>query len=68
MATHSSIFAWKSSGRRSLVRYRPWGRKEADTTEDAHTLSVEYAPNFPRRSTKNVKYFINNFHIDFMLK
>ena len=27
MATHSSILAWKSHGQRSLVGYRPWGRK-----------------------------------------
>ena len=31
MATHSSIFAW-----RSLVGYSPWGRKESDTTERLH--------------------------------
>ena len=33
MATHSSIFAWKSRGQRSLVGYSPWGRTELDTTE-----------------------------------
>ena len=32
MATHSSILAWKSHGRRSLVGYSPLGRKESDTT------------------------------------
>ena len=33
MATHSSIVAWKSHGRRSLVGY---SRKESDTTERLH--------------------------------
>ena len=27
MATHSSILAWKSHGRRSLAGYSPWGRR-----------------------------------------
>ena len=44
----------KSHGQRSLVGYRPWGRKESDTTERLHThmaygaivpgLSIEPAP------------------------
>ena len=29
----------KSHGRRSLVGYSPWGRKESDTTERLHFLS-----------------------------
>ena len=33
MATHSSILAGKFHGQRSLTGYRPWGRKELDTTE-----------------------------------
>ena len=36
MATHSSILPGKSQGRRSLVGYSPWGRKESDTTEQFH--------------------------------
>ena len=38
MATHSSILAWKMPWKegRSLVGYRPWGRKESDTTEWLH--------------------------------
>ena len=32
-ASHSSIFAWRSHGHRSLVGYSPYGRKESDTTE-----------------------------------
>ena len=38
MATHSSVLAWKIHGRRSLVGYSPWGRKESDTTERLHFL------------------------------
>ena len=36
MATHSSILAWKSHGRRSLEGYSPWCCKESDTTEWIH--------------------------------
>ena len=36
MATHSSTLAWKFHGRRSLVGYSPWGRKELDKTERLH--------------------------------
>ena len=39
MVTHSSILAWESHGRRSLVGYSPWGRKELDTTERLHSLT-----------------------------
>ncbi|XDA83897.1 hypothetical protein R6Z07F_013759 [Ovis aries] len=37
MGTHSSILAWKIHGERSLAGYSPWGRKESDATERAHT-------------------------------
>ena len=33
MATHSSILAWESQGRGSLVGCRLWGHIESDTTE-----------------------------------
>ena len=33
MATHSSIFAWRSHGQRSLVGYCSWGHKELGITE-----------------------------------
>ena len=33
MATHSSVFAWKIHGRRSLGGYSPWGHKESVRTE-----------------------------------
>ena len=39
MATHSSILAGKSHGRRSLVGYSPWDHKELDTTERLHFTS-----------------------------
>ena len=40
MATHFSILPGKSHGRRSLVGYSPWVRKESDTTERLHLLSL----------------------------
>ena len=40
MATHSIFLPGKSHGRRSLVGYSPWGRKESDTTERLHFLSL----------------------------
>ena len=33
MATHSSVLAWRTQGRGSLVGCRLWGRTELDTTE-----------------------------------
>ena len=33
MATHSVLLPGESHGRRRLVGYSPWGRKESDTTE-----------------------------------
>ena len=33
MATHSSVFAWRIPGKRSLVGCCLWGRTESDTTE-----------------------------------
>ena len=33
LATHSSIFAWRILGQRSLASYSPWGHKESDMTE-----------------------------------
>ena len=33
MATHSSIFAWRLQGQRSLAGYSPLNCKESDTTE-----------------------------------
>ena len=37
MATHSSIFAWKPLGQRSLVDYSPCGRQELDMAERLST-------------------------------
>ena len=33
MPIHSSILPGEAHGRRSLVGYSPWGRKESDTTK-----------------------------------
>ena len=35
--THSSILAWQSRGKRDLVGYSPWGRRESDTEKLTHT-------------------------------
>ena len=35
------ILPGKSRGQRSLVGYSPWGRKESDTTERLHFLSLK---------------------------
>ena len=44
MATHSSIFAWKTPEiKRNLVGYSPWGCKELETaeaTQHFHTAAV----------------------------
>ena len=39
MATHYSILAWKIPWTEEPLGYRPWGRKESDTTELLHLLS-----------------------------
>ena len=36
MAIHSNTLAWKIDGRRTLIGYSPWGRKESGTTERLH--------------------------------
>ena len=38
MVTHSSILAWKIPWSEKPVGYRPWDRKESDTTEQLHSL------------------------------
>ena len=40
MATHSSILAWNIPWTEELGGYSPWGRKESDTTERLHLLSL----------------------------
>ena len=41
MATHSSILAWKIPWAEEPGRlHSPWGRKESDTTERLHFLSL----------------------------
>ena len=39
MTIHSSS-SGKSHGRRSLIGYNPWGRKESDRTEQFHFTSL----------------------------
>ena len=42
MAIHSSTLAWQIHGQRSLIGYSPWGRKELDTTERLHFMSMPH--------------------------
>ena len=42
IATHSSILAWESHGRRRLAGNSPWGRKESGTTEQLTLLLFMY--------------------------
>ena len=45
MTTHSIFLPGKSHGRRSLVSYSPWGRKESDMTERLHfTINPNDSP------------------------
>ena len=37
IATHSSFLPGKLHGKRSLVGYSPWGRKDSDMTEQLST-------------------------------
>ena len=39
---HSSCLAWRIPWREEPVGYRPWGRKESDTTERLHFTSFCY--------------------------
>ena len=40
MATHSSILAWEIPWTEESGGYRPWGRKESDTTKQAQVRHV----------------------------
>ena len=43
----------KSHGQRSLVGYSPWGRKQSDTTERLHSLSLYMNQCFRSTNIKN---------------
>ena len=49
MATQPVFLPEKSHGQKSLVGYRPWGRKESDTTEQLHFTS-SWRPTRPSRT------------------
>ena len=55
MATHSSILAWKIPWTEEPSRYRPWGRKESDMTEQVHFTSYLLINSFPRCPSDFVK-------------
>ena len=56
------ILPGKSHEQRSLVSYSPWGRKELDTTEHAHTLILQHQLVKPLKTCsfkKTHKNFVN---------
>ena len=55
MATHSSILAGESHGRRSLAGYSPRGHKESDTTERLTLSRSHWDPSTCMRSPIFVK-------------
>ena len=59
MATHSSILAWRTPGRRSLVGYSPRGRKESDTTERLHFTLLHGNYRKPMCSNEDLSQPIN---------
>ena len=58
MATHPIIWPGKSHGRRTLVGYSPWGRKELDTTERLHLPSL-HTMLLPQSNSINVTDFFS---------
>ena len=42
MATHSSVLAWRIPWTEEPGRLHPWCRKESDTTERLHFLSLYF--------------------------
>ena len=58
MATHSSILAGRTQGRRSLANHSLWGHQESDTTEHLSThLGKHQEVNFIfSPQTKALKY------------
>ena len=56
MATHSSILAWKISWlEEPNIGYRPWGRKESDTTEQLHFFTFFWFTGMTSRDSWVVK-------------
>ena len=55
MATHSSIFAWKIHGQRSLAGHSPYGQKESDTSE--HTQKSLLDTRFVNISVGYLSFF-----------
>ena len=57
MATHSSVLAWRTQGRGSLVGCRLWGRTESDIFRCARPSGV---PRGPATSTGSLASQKNN--------
>ena len=56
MATHSSIFAWRFHGQRSLADFSPWGRKESTQLTHTHTHTHR---NWDLKPALNSKFWMN---------
>ena len=70
MAPHSRTLAGKFHGLRSLVGYRPWRRKESDTTEGLH-FHFPYCTLSLRRALRVLPQpfcLRNTFADDFLIK
>ena len=59
MASHSSILAWKIPWTEEPGRlHSPWGRKESDTTERLHSLTIKLPMAFFTKLTQKISQFI----------
>ena len=61
-----ALLPGKSHGRRSLIGYSPWGRKESDTTERLHFTSLHFVLQQPISRVLplgNIYWFINSCSI-----
>ena len=68
MAAHSSILAWKTHGRRSLVGYRPWGHKESDTTATSLSLSLSIADSLRCTEETDSTLQSNRFLVQWLIR
>ena len=62
MVTHSSILAWKIPWMEEpSIDYSPWGRKELDTTEQLHFLSLLSKLSLARKSPQAKSHYAGDF-------
>ena len=61
MATHSSVLAWRTQGRRSLVGCRLWGRTESDTTEATQQQQQQHSKQYLCCNNINAIFLVEIF-------